>query len=123
MGVEGLALLRHLYDGTDAEADDRLAEVSRILDDDSLVAGVPMSERDPRAGYGAWSETYDDPGNLIATTSGPNESKGDDTADEWTPPNAGFDCAYGRVVVSVKQRYGLTPTRHREAAAGAVMGP
>ena len=52
----------------------------------------------------------DDPGNLIATTSGPNESKGDDTADEWTPPNAGFDCAYGRVVVSVKQRYGLTVT-------------
>jgi Protein of unknown function (DUF1524) len=57
-----------------------------------------------------------DLGNLIATTSGPNESKGDDTADEWTPPNAGFDCAYGRVVVSVKQRYDLSVTAAESAA-------
>jgi hypothetical protein len=57
-----------------------------------------------------------DPGNLIATTAGPNESKGDDTADEWTPPNTAFDCAYGRVVVTVKQRYDLTVT-DTEAAA------
>lgn len=54
--------------------------------------------------------------NLVATTSGPNESKGDDTADEWTPPNAAFGCAYGRVVVTVKQRYDLAVTAAEAAA-------
>jgi hypothetical protein len=57
-----------------------------------------------------------DLGNLIATTAGPNESKGDATADGWTPPDSAFDCAYGRVVVTVKQRYGLTVTAAEAAA-------
>jgi hypothetical protein len=35
VGVEGLALLRHLYDGGDEAADQRIAEVRRILDDDT----------------------------------------------------------------------------------------
>jgi hypothetical protein len=58
----------------------------------------------------------DDVGNLVATEAGPNESKGDDTADEWVPPNAAYGCAYARIVVTVKHRYALsvTPT---EAAA------
>jgi hypothetical protein len=58
-----------------------------------------------------------DPGNLIATTSGPNESKGDDTADEWVPANAAYGCSYARVVVTVKARYALTVTA---AEAGAL---
>jgi hypothetical protein len=57
-----------------------------------------------------------DPGNLIATTSGPNESKGDATADQWVPPNAAFGCAYARVVVTVKQRYTLSVTPAEQAA-------
>jgi hypothetical protein len=57
-----------------------------------------------------------DPGNLIATTSGPNESKGDATADEWVPPNSAYGCSYARVVVTVKQRYGLTVTPAEQAA-------
>jgi SAM-dependent methyltransferase len=65
IGVEGLALLRGLYDGTDEDAVQRLAEVREILDDGELAAAEPTSEADPRAGYGAWSESYDDPGNLI----------------------------------------------------------
>jgi hypothetical protein len=58
-----------------------------------------------------------DLGNLVATTAGPNESKGDDTADEWTPPNTAYSCAYARVVVTVKQRYDLTVT---DPEAGAL---
>jgi ubiquinone/menaquinone biosynthesis C-methylase UbiE len=65
LGIEGLALLRHLYDGTDAEADCRVAEVREILADSAFSAGEMMSEADPRAGYGAWSGTYDEPGNPI----------------------------------------------------------
>jgi hypothetical protein len=63
-----------------------------------------------------------DLGNLIATTAGPNESKGDDTADEWIPPNAAFGCAYGRVVVTVKQRYDLSVTAAEDAALRRLLG-
>lgn len=65
LGIEGLALLRHLYDGTDAEADRRVAEVREIVGDSAFAVSEMMSEVDPRAGYGAWSDTYDEPGNPI----------------------------------------------------------
>jgi SAM-dependent methyltransferase len=65
VGIEGLALLRHLYDGTDEDADQRLAEVGRLLDEETFSASQPTSEADPRAGYGSWSARYDEPGNPI----------------------------------------------------------
>jgi SAM-dependent methyltransferase len=65
IGVEGLALLRHLYDGTDEAAGQRLAEVRRLLDDNALLAGDPIRETSAREGYRAWSENYDKPGNPI----------------------------------------------------------
>jgi SAM-dependent methyltransferase len=67
IGVEGLALLRHLYDGTDADADRRLVEVRTILDDDAYASGESTTEADAQSGYRAWSSSYDEPGNpLIA---------------------------------------------------------
>jgi ubiquinone/menaquinone biosynthesis C-methylase UbiE len=67
IGVEGLALLRRLYDGTDDEAERRIAEVRRILDDEAFAAGEPTGEADARSGYMRWSLRYDEPGNpLIA---------------------------------------------------------
>jgi SAM-dependent methyltransferase len=71
VGVEGLALLRHLYDGTDDAADQRLAEVRRLLDDDNFSTGELTSEADPRSGYGSWSERYDEPGNPIVAIEEP----------------------------------------------------
>jgi SAM-dependent methyltransferase len=65
VGVEGLALLRHLYDGTDADAGRRLAEVRRLLDDPAFESGEPTREADPRTGYRSWAETYDEPGNPV----------------------------------------------------------
>jgi SAM-dependent methyltransferase len=65
VGVEGLALLRHLYDGSDSAADQRLAEVRQLLEDDAFSTGELTREADPRTGYRAWSERYDEPGNLI----------------------------------------------------------
>jgi ubiquinone/menaquinone biosynthesis C-methylase UbiE len=65
VGVEGLALLRNLYDGTDEDAEQRLREVSGVLADDSYGAGEATSEGDVQAAYGSWAETYDEADNPI----------------------------------------------------------
>ncbi|HEV7774429.1 MAG TPA: class I SAM-dependent methyltransferase [Conexibacter sp.] len=65
LGVEGLALLRQLYDGSDAEAGARLDEIRRILDDDALSDGELTRESDARTGYRVWSHNYDEPGNPL----------------------------------------------------------
>lgn len=65
VGVEGLALLRNLYDGTDEDAEQRLREVSGVLADDSYGAREATSEGDVQAAYGSWAETYDEADNPI----------------------------------------------------------
>ncbi len=71
VGVEGLALLRDLYDGTDDAVDRRLAEVRRLLDDNAFTTAELTSEVDPRTGYRSWSESYDEPGNPIVALEEP----------------------------------------------------
>ena len=65
VGVEGLALLRNLYDGTDDAADERLQELRRVLDDPALAAAEATPEHDAASGYAIWSDSYDEPGNPI----------------------------------------------------------
>ena len=65
VGIEGVALLRHLYDGTDEATAERLTEIGRLLDDDEFAAAEPISEADPQTGYRLWSDRYDEPGNII----------------------------------------------------------
>lgn len=65
VGVEGLALLRHLYDGSDDDADARMREVRRLLDDPAFDAGEVTGEADVRTGYDAWADRYDQPGNQV----------------------------------------------------------
>lgn len=64
-GVEGLALLRNLYDGTDEAAGRRLAELRHVLDDPALGAAEATPEHDAAAGYAIWSDSYDEPGNPV----------------------------------------------------------
>lgn len=71
VGVEGLALLRQLYDGTDEDAGQRLTEVRRLLDDEAFATAELTSEADPNAGYRSWSENYDEPGNPIVALEEP----------------------------------------------------
>lgn len=71
VGVEGLALLRHLYDGSSADAEMRMAEVHRLLEDDLFSAGERMREEGPRTGYRAWSDHYDEPGNPVIAVEEP----------------------------------------------------
>jgi SAM-dependent methyltransferase len=70
-GVEGLALLRNLYDGSDADAHTRLAELRALLADGTLATGELTTEREPQAGYAAWSDSYDEPGNPIVALEEP----------------------------------------------------
>ena len=65
VGVEGLAILRHLYDGTDAGAGRRLAELREVLDGAAFDLAEPTAELDPKAGYSLWSDSYDEPDNPI----------------------------------------------------------
>jgi SAM-dependent methyltransferase len=91
VGVEGLALLRHLYDGTDDDADRRIAEVRRLLEDDAYSETELTSEADARTGYGAWSSSYDEPGNPIIALEEPAVwSLVDDL-----PPGRALDAACG----------------------------
>lgn len=70
VGVEGLALLRQLFDGDDEAAEARLAEVRRVVDpagDAVLGEQIYVPELDVTEGYARWSTTYDSAGNpLIA---------------------------------------------------------
>jgi len=69
IGIEGLALLRHLYDGDDTGAASRLREVRGIVDADG-ADGEPIAEAAPRDGYAAWAPSYDEPGNPIVALEG-----------------------------------------------------
>jgi hypothetical protein len=64
LGVEGIALMRHLFDD-DAQAATRLAEIRLIACGGKAVyqlgADVPIV--DVASGYARWSQTYDNPGN------------------------------------------------------------
>lgn len=71
VGVEGLALLRNMYDGTDDAAAARLDEVKRLLEDDELAAREPIEEADARVGYRWWSATYDETDNQIVALEQP----------------------------------------------------
>jgi hypothetical protein len=74
LGVEGLALLRQLLAGSDEHADARVAEMQRILSDaenTTFGLGSDVPELDVRAGYTAWSETYDRPGNPLISVEQP----------------------------------------------------
>jgi ubiquinone/menaquinone biosynthesis C-methylase UbiE len=74
IGVEGLALLRQMFDGDDQGADARLAEVRRLMDPDadaSLGAQIDVPEEAVTGGYGRWAETYDGPGNPLVAVEQP----------------------------------------------------
>jgi SAM-dependent methyltransferase len=74
IGVEGLALLRQLFDGDDEAAEARLAEVRRVMDatsDEALDARLDVPELGVTEGYGRWSTTYDGPGNPLISVEQP----------------------------------------------------
>ncbi|WP_156222226.1 class I SAM-dependent methyltransferase [Actinomadura litoris] len=65
LGIEGAALLRAFTgEGDRRFVEERLAEVRRLLDDESLAdLGTEVRRVGTVEGYGVWAGTYDDPGN------------------------------------------------------------
>lgn len=63
LGLQGIALMRSFTGEHDHEfVAARIAEIRKLLDDDSLAAAAVEVDRvDPVEGYRIWSETYDGP--------------------------------------------------------------
>ena len=66
LGVEGIALMRHLFED-DAMAAARIGEIARIVsgEDDVYQLGVDVPLVEVQPGYARWSETYDNAGNPL----------------------------------------------------------
>jgi ubiquinone/menaquinone biosynthesis C-methylase UbiE len=62
LGLEGLALLRGLFDASDDAQRSRIDEIKRIVaefDDAPWNLGLTVPERDALTGYASWSQSYD----------------------------------------------------------------
>ena len=74
VGVEGLALLRGLFTGSDEAAQQRIDEVRRLVGDEEAelyAVGVDTPELEVTEGYARWSTTYDAPGNPVVSAEQP----------------------------------------------------
>jgi ubiquinone/menaquinone biosynthesis C-methylase UbiE len=74
VGVEGLALLRGLFTGTDEAAGRRIDEVRRMVGEaeaDTFALGADVAELDVADGYARWSTTYDEFGNPLISVEQP----------------------------------------------------
>ena len=72
VGVEGIALMRHLF-ADDAAVAARIEEIRRIVcgGEEVYELGVDVPTVDALSGYARWSETYDQPGNPLITVEEP----------------------------------------------------
>ena len=71
LGVEGLALLRGLFRGTDEAAQRRTDEIKAILAQDAFAEALEVPILDVPDGYERWSSTYDAPGNPLISAEQP----------------------------------------------------
>jgi hypothetical protein len=95
------------------------------------AAEVPVDHVVPLAaawaqGAAAWSDDQrrafaNDLANLMVTTRAENSSKGDSTADEWTPSDKDYGCSYATVVVTVKSAYALAVTPAESTALRSLL--
>jgi SAM-dependent methyltransferase len=93
LGIEGVALLRGFIGEFDREfVEARIAEVRALLGDASLAgAAVAVDRVDTVAGYRAWVQTYDRPGNAAFDMDAPEVTRIVDTL----PAGVALDAACG----------------------------
>lgn len=71
---------------------------------DAWRSGAADWSRDRREGF---ANDLSAP-QLIGVSASSNESKGDQTPDEWMPPEKNYGCTYAEMFVAVKHKYELT---------------
>lgn len=74
VGIEGVALVRRLFTGSDEEAQRRIDEVGRILADAegaTLGMGADVTRLEVADGYARWAATYDGPDNPLISVEQP----------------------------------------------------
>ncbi|MDF2269332.1 HNH endonuclease family protein [Streptomyces coacervatus] len=59
---------------------------------------------------------------LIAVSAASNRSKGDQSPDQWAPPNSAYWCTYSRAWTHVKSLYGLSVTAREKSALQNMLG-
>ncbi len=59
---------------------------------------------------------------LLTVSAGSNRAKGDQSPDQWQPPDTAAWCVYGRAWTSVKSTYGLTVTNDERAMLTKMLG-
>ena len=107
-----------LYDGVSV-TDPHLLQIDHL---------IPLADA-WRSGAAGWSpdrrqrfaNDLSAPDTLIAVTGRTNESKGDDTPDEWLPPARSAWCTYARDWVDVKARWQLSVTGAERRALAAIL--
>ncbi|GGP42827.1 HNH endonuclease family protein [Streptomyces abikoensis] len=94
--------------------DDKTLDSASKVDIDHMV---PLANA-WRSGADTWTTDKrkafaNDLGNsqLYAVSASSNRSKGDQSPDQWVPPNQDFWCTYGRAWGHVKSLYGLSVTQ------------
>lgn len=80
-----------------------------------------------RSGASGWStadrERYaNDPGVLLSTDDGANQTKGDKGPEAWAPPNQSYWCEYARRWVDIKSTWGLSVNEAEKAALEEMLG-
>jgi SAM-dependent methyltransferase len=106
LGIEGLALLRGLFDASVDEQRARLDEAKKIIaeiEDAPWSLGLDVPERDAISGYASWSQTYDTAKNGLIDLEQP-------VMDEIlaaVPPGRALDaaCGTGRHSKSLAERH------------------
>jgi hypothetical protein len=58
---------------------------------------------------------------LIAVSDVVNQTKGDQSPDQWVPPNTAYHCVYGRAWTHVKFSYGLSVTKSEKTALSSLL--
>lgn len=89
---------------------------------------VPLKEAEV-SGANFWSiekkhryaNDLSNPGHLLAVSAGANRSKGSRDVAKWLPSNVSFHCAYVKMWVEIKKRWGLFMDRDERTAVEAIL--
>ena len=82
------------------------------------ISGASLWSRERKRLY---ANDLSNPGHLLAVSAGANRSKGSRDVAKWLPSNLSFRCAYVKMWVEIKKRWGLSMDRAESNAVESVL--